>query len=839
MSPEQAAGRLDEVDERSDVFCLGAVLFEILVGRAPFLGQSDEERLRKAISEPMPEAQGAGVPPDLAAVAAKALSHDPSLRYADAAAMEAEVLSWSEGRLVTSYRYSAFQRLQRFSLRHRAASASLLFTLLVTGAFLGSVWGRRVEQSRQRATDLIAKGLAYSRLLQWDRSALYFASARLEDDRPRARWGLAALGQSGLVPLYKLRRHGGPVREVAFSPDGTILASASDDRTLRFVEPKSGREIRRIDLAAPPKAFVFSPDGGRLACALERSVELYGVQTGARGTRFTMSEAVRDLAFSRDGKLLAASAGGEVRVWDLASSREVGRASSGSGPIDSIAFLPSGELVFSGGMIAGVHRWDPSSPVAPALFGPSSARVPRLATCATGQLVVLDANSGVSLWRPEADGKERKLAEALPLQTIDCRSLSVSSDCGSLVCVGEVGNLRITDIGQRVSFAALAGSFRVAVNAALSPDGSLLAVGSGDHGIRLWSIASSHTHSGFRGEGVHPSALAWSGDGKLLVSADRAGTLQLWDPATGKPLAALQAHDGPARAVAFGKPGGVWASAGADGVRLWDLGVDSDHSQPALVARPPLSRPIAAPTASLAFSSSGELLAAGGEDGSLRLLSLASGAVAVLPAHKTEVRVVALSRDATRLASGGLDGTVLLWDPAARKLLARLEGHDDEVRALAFSPDGRFLVSGSADRTLRVWDATTGRALGQLDDDFAGEVDALSFAPLVPGAPAAGLLLSSSWPTSIYLWDVERKEMLLALTPTTAAALSGLTFSPDARRAALLRSDGLLLMQDLSGPERLKSPREDFAELMRYYKYERAGTDFVRDEAALIPPSER
>ena len=830
-SPEQAAGRLDLVDEKSDVFSLGAVLFEILVGRPPFTGKSHEEVLKRALSGPLPEARGEGVPPDLAAVAAKALSLGRDERYADAKEMEADVSRWSEGKLVSVYRYTAFQRVQRLANRHRITTLSLVLALLVGGAFLGSVWGRTVQARAQRADDLLANALRYGGAGQWDRGGAYFAGARVARDTPQARWGLATVGPTGLVPLYKLKRRGWQVLALEFAPDGRTFAAAGDDRVLRIYETETGLERTRLEVESPVTALAFTPDGAHLVGAAGHSLEITSPARGAREARIDAEGKVTALALSLDGARVAAATGDSLKVWDLATRRELGRMQAPAA-IETVAFLPSGELVFGGEALEGVRRWDPGQPGAqPQPYGPPDLRSHALAGCAGPLLAASDPIGNSYLW--SLPGQADAPPEPALLQSGNCKDFTLSKDCHTLVCLGVGGGLGFWDTTARVMYGSLAGSLLHVNDGALSPDGERLVVSNSDHAVRVWTHGKARAHSGHRGTGTRAAALAWSGAG-MLASADLGGLVQLWNSATGELLREVAAHQGGARAVAFpaaASAGRLWASAGQDGVRLWK----GDEPQP--------GRALREPTSALAFDPSGLVLAAGGQDGAVRLLPVsqqgagpqAGGPPITLPAHSREVHAVAYSPDGARLATSSADGSVLLWDPRSRLLVARLEGLEGEPKALAFSPDGKTLVSGSLDQKLRLWSPETGAALGTLQAPFSGECSALAFAPLGK-APAAGLLLASSQ-HALHLWDVEGRSVLMELGANQL--LRGLAFSPDGRTVALLRADGLLQLQQMDAVERLGSPEQELAKLMKLYKYTAADGDLVRDEEQLRPPAER
>jgi serine/threonine protein kinase/WD40 repeat protein len=831
MSPEQAAGRLELVDEKSDVFSLGAVLFEILVGHPPFTGKSHEEVLKRALAGPIPQARGEGIPPDLAAVAAKALSLDREGRYADAAEMEADVSRWSEGKLVGAYRYSAFQRVQRLANRHRIATLSVVVTLLVAGAWLGSVWGRGLEAQRQRAAERTIRGMRDSSVGKWDHAAIHFAEARVARDTPVARWGEAVVGASGPVPLYSLKRPAWQVGALAFAPDGKTFAAAGADKRLRIIETATGLERVRLELDGPVTALAYTADGLVLAAAVGQTVVLVAAPQGARQGVLQVDAKVRALALAPAGGRLAVAAGNEVRLFDLVTRAEVARTRAAA-PVETLGFLPSGELVFGGPALAGVRRWDPAQDgKAPHLVGPATLHAQRLGTCDGPAMVVSDGSASAFAWRLGPQGAP---VSSTALQGFECRQFALSKDCRTLTCLSESGDLLFWDLASRVMIGGLSGTSRLAVTGALTADGERLIVGSSDHTVRLWSLTEMRVHSGARGAGSKPSGLAWSPDGALLVSTDRGGAVLFWDPSTGALQGEFPAHQGGARALAFPPAGArgpaagarpaLWATAGQDGVRLWS-------------GRSPLPvPPLGEPTTALAFAPSGQTLAAGGEDGALRLIPLAGGAPVTLPAHSRAVHALAYSPDGARLASSSADGSVLLWDPRTQRLLTRLEGHEGETRALAFSPDGRTLVTGSLDRTVRLWDPADGRSLGVLQAWFSGECTALAFVPL-GSAPGAGMLVSANAPYSLQGWDLRKRELVLEVGG--GLPLAGLAASPDGRRLAVLRQDGLLQLQAFDGVERLGSPSAELARLLALYKYLPEGDDLARDEAGLGPPAEK
>lgn len=266
--------------------------------------------------------------------------------------------------------------------------------------------------------------------------------------------------------------------------------------------------------------------------------------------------------------------------------------------------------------------------------------------------------------------------------------------------------------------ATLTGHTATVTGLAWSPDGTRLASGSWDHTIRLWS-ADGKPLATLTGHTDAVTDLAWSPDGATLASASSDATIRLWS-ADGKPLATLFGHSRRVTRVAWSPDGQHLASASDDrSVRLWSatgqsLAIMSDHT---------------ATVVSLAWSPDGQVLASGSGDKTVRLWSADGKALATLFGHGGAVAAVgtlAWSLDGQILASGSQDTTVRLWS-ADGKPLATLTGHTAAVAGVAWSPDGLLLVSSSDDRTVRVW-SREGKPLAVLTG-HTGNVGGVTWSP--------------------------------------------------------------------------------------------------------------
>jgi len=260
------------------------------------------------------------------------------------------------------------------------------------------------------------------------------------------------------------------------------------------------------------------------------------------------------------------------------------------------------------------------------------------------------------------------------------------------------------------TFMARAGVMSVA----FSPDGRAILSGCTDQTLKLWEVATGATVRTFTGHSHHVRGVAFSPDGRTALSASSDETLKLWDVASGKELRTFTGHSGIlesafalthfAPTVAFSLDGRTALSGGVDDtLKLWDVASGKElrtftgHS---------------GMVESVAFSPDGRTaLSAGDDDKTMRLWEVATGKELRRFMHSEQVKAVAFSRDGRIALSGtyavGAGGNELrLWEVATGKELGRFMGHWRGLTSVAVAPDGRTAVSASLDTTLRLWDLT-------------------------------------------------------------------------------------------------------------------------------------
>ncbi|KAH8674500.1 WD40-repeat-containing domain protein [Tricladium varicosporioides] len=316
---------------------------------------------------------------------------------------------------------------------------------------------------------------------------------------------------------------------------------------------------------------------------------------------------------------------------------------------------------------------------------------------------------------------------------------------------------------------------------AFSPDGKQVVSGSDDKTIRLWDAVTGTLLQTLEGHSESVKSVAFSPDGKQAVSGSNDRTVRLWDAVTGALLQTLEGHSGWVNSVTFSPDGRQVVSGSNDrAVRLWDavtgrlLQTLEGHSS--LVN-------------SVAFSPDGKQVVSGSGDKMVQLWDVVTGALLqTLKGHPESVNSVAFSPDGKQIVSSSGDKTVRLWDAVTGALLQTLEGHLDWISSVVVSPDGKQIVSGSSDKTVRLWDAVTG-ALLQTLEGHSGWINSVAF------SPDGKQVVSGSDDRMVRLWDVV-SGILFETLEGHSEWVRSVAFSPDGRQVVSGSNDRTVRLWD-------------------------------------------
>lgn len=629
----------------------------------------------------------------------------------------------------------------------------------------------------------------------------------------------------------------------SFSPSGQLVLTTSTDGTARLWDVSSGRLLH--ELIGHGKAVEngqFSPNGSAVVTAgHDGTARIWDVQSGKPVHVLSgHSDRVTAAMFSRDGRrILTASWDGSARLWDAGSGRLQRILVGHNARLNLAAFTSDGQRVATAGWDQSVRLWNVSEPAGAASSPPTPTAMP------------LDV--------PPAPTVTESLPAVLPHEEL-IQALAFSPDGAWLATAGANGMLKLWDARKGQLKAKLGGHYGSVYGLDFASDSKHFVSAGSDRTVRMWNVGVERAVAVLYGHSSHIYTAAFAPGGDRVVTASYDQTARIWDVRAGQPVAILQGHRRGITSASFSRQGERIVTASEDHTaRLWAwpggalVRELSEHSNLVNMA---------------AFSPDGSLVATASSDHDVRLWDGKTGQpLHVLRGHTRPVFAVAFSPSGDRLVSAGSDQVLRFWDPKTGAQTAEVNGHSGNANWLAFSPDARLMVSTGSEGETWIRDGRTGAPL-RLLRGHSGRVNRAEFF-VPPGAapgelrvvtassdrsvriwdPGTGSALSvlagfsddvtsvspspdgrrllvTSGEQGVRLWDVQA-EMPLAVLPGFFEETVTASYSwPDGKHFIVASSDGLCKVYRDDYPANLAGTLSDACELLRYQRdFERVRDD--------------
>lgn len=574
--------------------------------------------------------------------------------------------------------------------------------------------------------------------------------------------------------IQTLTGHTEYVKQVIFSPDGKQIASCSFDYTAKVWSWESGQVFQNFKHNNPVSSVAFSPDGTKLATS-RGAAYIWDINTGrllrtivSKKTLLSEVYGVSCVAFSPDGTMLVTgnTIGNDryaLKIWDVNTGKFLFAWKAHKDKVTSVAFSPDGTKVASGSHDTTAKVWDLKTRKNIFTLEGHQGFVKEVCFSPDGQRLVTGSDDYTAkVW----DMKTGKVVLALSnhlyrviVQTGRTDGFAINYNCvafspdGTKLATGAYDNAaKVWDLNIEKGIRILKGHSGSINEVSFSPDGSILATASEDKTVKTWDLNTGKEILTLQGHSKSVTSLDFSSDGMSLATGSVDKTAKIWDLGKAGNSRTLTGHTDEVTCIAF-SPDGKRIASGAYGmIKIYDL---NGNDTITLNWR-------GQSITDIAFSPDGTRLAISSRNGVVKIFDLGSQKELLTIRDSTHsVQRLAFHPDGKKIATTGNSyystqiSTVKIWNVDTGKEIRTINNYPRSYHCVSFSPDGRWIVAGSSE-IVRIWDMA-GKEVLTITTGYASSVKSIVF------SPDGKRLAAGSVDTTARIWELYPEDLIAAV----------------------------------------------------------------------------